>query len=84
MAYDVDEWAATFVPSTNGTIVSPQPLGGGGIHFHEGAIDARGADTPQRLKRLSCADLAGDADIMAATLRAGDDRSSRINPGSRR
>lgn len=35
-----------FVPHTAGTVVPNHMLGGGGIHFHPGAIDARGASDP--------------------------------------
>ena len=52
-----------FVPRTAGTVVPNSALGasGGGVHFHSGAIDARGLTDPAAVKAMVKRGMEGGA-----------------------
>jgi hypothetical protein len=69
-----------FVPRTAGTVVPNSALGasGGGVHFHSGAIDARGATDPAAVKAMVKRGIAEAAPaIIAGSLHANSEKNAR-------
>lgn len=83
MAVVGDRGPELFMPGTSGTIIPNHALGGssgtGDIHFHSGAIDARGSNDPAAVAmQINRAIRQAAPHIAAASIAAQRDRSRRM------